>query len=240
MKTLRFHTSLSLFLPGFLMITLLLSSCAAPERTTERETGDPEDPVLFDFSEELVAGMEEESEEAVDLRRLSPEERTLYETRSRLAHQFDTWSHDMPEFYLQEVARQEIDPNQGLRIQILSTRDVSEADSTVAQFERWAREIFAEYVPHAYIRFRPPFYRVRVGDFHDRERASELSRMLKSKYPDAWVIHDQVNPYRVPADTVRIRFLDPSERTPQPDSGPTPTESEPADNSPQPLPVQAP
>jgi len=32
--------------------------------------------------------------------------------------------------------------------------------------------------------------------------------MLKSRYPDAWVVHERIEPSNVPADTANIRFRD--------------------------------
>jgi len=45
--------------------------------------------------------------------------------------------------------------------------------------------------------FRQPYYRVRVGNFKIRENAIEFSRILKNRYPDAWVVHDRIDPENI-------------------------------------------
>jgi len=188
--------------------TVLGHACATPEPTTEADEDEVEverQPLaIFDISDELVEAFLEEFE----LDEMNEQELALYQTRSQMNDAFSTQSHDMPEFYLQEVEEQEVDIYQGYRIQILSTRDVEYADSTLADFEKWADETIADYSPRGYVHFRQPNYRVRIGDFQNRDRAIEFSRLIKFKYPDAWIIHDRINPYRVPADTIEFRVID--------------------------------
>lgn len=181
-------------------------ACATPEPTTEadEEAVERQPLAIFDISDALVEAYLEEFE----FDDMNEQELALYQTRSQMSDAFSTQSHDMPEFYLQEVEEQEVDIYQGYRIQILSTRDVEYADSTLAEFEKWADETIADYSPRGYVHFRQPYYRVRIGDFQDRDRAIELSRLIKFKYPDAWIIHDRINPYRVPADTIEFRMID--------------------------------
>ncbi|MEX2600714.1 MAG: SPOR domain-containing protein [Balneolaceae bacterium] len=182
--------------PSLLMLFLLfiLSSCATSEPATDHDSEQNDEP--------LYAMPEGGGEDSINLERLSDQERRLYTTRSRLTDQFAAFTHDMPESFLQEVEEEEVDIFAGYRIQLLSTRDMAIADSTQSNFNAWADSTFQEYAPHAYIHFRQPYYRVRAGDFHSQERAVEFSRILKSDYPDAWVVHDRINPVRVPADTV--------------------------------------
>jgi hypothetical protein len=137
----------------------------------------------------------------------------LVENRSMLTDQFDNLRHDMPEVFTREIVKdeREVDQYAGFRVQILSTRDVEEADSIRDEFMAWADSSFHDYTPDAYVLFRQPYYRVRTGDFHDREMAIEFSRLVKIHYPDAWIVHDRVEPQNVPADTVEIRFKDPED-----------------------------
>lgn len=187
---------------------VLLHACATPEPATEsgEETVTDRQPfAIFDFSDEFVEAYMEE----VELEDMNEDERLLYQSRSHLNEMFATQTHDMPEFFLQQVEEEEVDIYQGFRIQILSTREVELADSILAEFEEWADTTIADYSPRGYVHFRQPYYRVRIGDFQNRERAIQLSRLIKFKYPDAWVIHDQINPYRVPADTINFRIAEP-------------------------------
>ncbi|MEX1062010.1 MAG: SPOR domain-containing protein [Balneolaceae bacterium] len=197
-----------------LAITLLAAQACATSEPVDGNAGGPvtyspaddeeSAPPIFDLTGELLTAYFDD----FDIDEMSEEEQMLYYSRTSLKDIFDRETHDMPEFYLQEVEEEEVDIYQGFRIQILSTRDVGLADSTMIEFESWADTTFADYSPRGYIHFRPPYYRVRIGDFHNRDRAIEFSRLLKSNYPDAWIIHDQVNPYRVPSDTLEFRIAD--------------------------------
>lgn len=176
----------------------VLYSCATSEPVTDNNaSGDEESGTILNLPEGSY-------EEFVDIEELNEVEKILYENRSRLSDLFASRSHDMPEFFLREVQEEETDIYTGFRIQVLSTRDMDLADTTQTAFNAWADTTFQEFIPRAYVFFRQPFYRVRVGDFHNRDRAIEFSRKIKSRYPDAWVVHDQINPFRVPPDTVQV------------------------------------
>lgn len=56
-------------------------------------------------------------------------------------------------------------------------------------------EVFSEKyeeVP-AYLRFTAPYYRVRVGDFRTRLEAEKFLQKINRKYPNAWIIKDEIN-----------------------------------------------
>lgn len=183
-----------------LLMFLFLLSCAPSEPLTER------DP--YESPEEIDEAAEEEL-----IREMDEFERLLYSNRSRLTDQFSTIQHDMPENFLKEQVEEEveIDEYAGFRVQILSTRDVSEADSTRDHFMDWASNRISGYNVEAYVFFRQPYYRVRAGDFRDRQTAIEFSRMIKDEYPEAWVVHDRIEPENIPADTTTFRLKDESE-----------------------------
>lgn len=184
-----------------LLFLSLLISCGPTEPLTERDPYESPEEIEDYEVEELLDEMDEF-------------EMLLYEHRSMLADQFSNLQHDMPELYLKEKVEEElnIDEYAGFRVQLLSTRDVALADSTRDNFMAWASTRIAGYEDvEAYVFFRQPYYRVRAGDFRNREKAIEFSRMIKDRYPEAWVVHDRIDPQRVPADTVNIRFRDPSE-----------------------------
>ena len=136
----------------------------------------------------------------------------LDQTRSSLKDQFPKEGLTLPEPYTQEIPGttvEEADPFAGFRVQIYSTRQVLEADSVKDEFRVLSDSLFTGYQPEAYIRYRSPYYRVRVGDFSSREKAITLSGLLKSWYPDAWVVYEQIEPSRVPADSVAIGLRTP-------------------------------
>lgn len=56
-------------------------------------------------------------------------------------------------------------------------------------------EEFTEDHPEtgAYLIFREPYYRVRVGDFRTKIEALGFLQNIQRKYPNAWVIKDKIN-----------------------------------------------
>lgn len=185
-----------------LLIALIATSCATVETITE-ETEKP----MFEMDEDIAdrdAG--EGVMDEIDL--------LLTENRSFLSDRFAVLQQDIPEIFLREVGREEreVDPYAGYRVQILSTRSIAEADSVRNDFRAWANERIAGYDAEAYIYFRQPNYRVRTGDFQNRDAAIEFSRIVKNRYPGAWVVHDRILPENVPSDTTVFRLRDRSER----------------------------
>lgn len=79
----------------------------------------------------------------------------------------------------------------GFRVQIffdsgnLSKRNASQA-----------REDFIRRYPdvEAYITFREPYYRVRVGDFRTKLEADGFRKRILQHYPHAFTVNDQINP----------------------------------------------
>ncbi|HEY9116105.1 MAG TPA: SPOR domain-containing protein [Bacteroidales bacterium] len=45
----------------------------------------------------------------------------------------------------------------------------------------------------AYITFREPYYRVRVGDYRSRLEANQLLKSIRKSYKDAWIIQDKIS-----------------------------------------------
>lgn len=185
----------------FLFIFILGIGCATTETISE-ETDRP----IFEIDDEVVEAYIREGE-------MEEFDRFLADNRSFLSDRYAVLEQDIPEIFLREVAREEleIDPYAGFRVQILSTRSVSEADSVRDEFHAWANERIDGYAAEAYIYFRQPNYRVRTGDFQDRNAAIEFSRLVKNRYPEAWVVHDRIEPQNVPSDTTIIRLRDRSE-----------------------------
>lgn len=137
----------------------------------------------------------------------------LTRTRSRLSDVHFTQQHDVPEAFLKVDTTENTynNPFEGYRIQIHSSREVDDADSVSTQFRLWADTTLAGYTPKAYVFFKQPYYKVHVGDFQSRDRANTLSRIIKNKYPEAWVVHDRIDPGNVPADTVKIKLQEKKE-----------------------------
>lgn len=181
----------------------MLLSCSSSEPLTDEESEDEEKPTsitVLDISDEVVDRYISEN--------LSELEQLLVQHRTELQDQYALTNREIPMEYQQEYVEDEsnVDIYAGFRVQILSTRDVVEADTVRDNFIVWADSTIAGFEPDAYVLFRPPNYRVRAGDFRNREQAIEFSRLLKNRYPDAWVVHDRISPDSVPPDTADIRL----------------------------------
>lgn len=132
---------------------------------------------------------------------------SLLETmRTQLSDSYAYRENVIPEAFAQIKVEKEEKQNlyEGYRIQIYSGQDVALADAMAASFRAWADTTIAGYQPETYVFFRTPYYRVHVGDFHDRDRAISFSNIVKRYFRDAWVVYDKVNPFYVPADTTVI------------------------------------
>lgn len=179
---------------AILILTALLAAGLYSCKTAEQMAGD-----------RPVSGAEEDSARIAAA--AVEGEFNLADYRNTLADVYSTQQHDTPKALFQTYKGDqpvERDPFDGFRIQIASSRNVAMADSTAKMFRLWADTTITGYQPDTYVSFKQPYYKVHVGDFHNRDRANRFSRLVKRKYPDAWVVHDRINPYLVPADTVDI------------------------------------
>ncbi len=126
--------------------------------------------------------------------------------RTRLSDAYAYRENQIPEEFNQIKVEQKEEKNlyEGYRIQIFSGEHVSNADTVAANFRAWADTTLVGYQPETYVFFKTPYYRVHVGDFHERNRAISFSNIVKRYFRDAWVVYDRVEPARVPADTTVI------------------------------------
>jgi hypothetical protein len=78
----------------------------------------------------------------------------------------------------------------GYRIQIFFDSGPNSSDRA-----RSARDDFQLKFPEipAYISWKAPNYRVRVGDYRNRLEAEKSLQQIMSIYPNAWVIKDDIN-----------------------------------------------
>ena len=78
----------------------------------------------------------------------------------------------------------------GYRIQIF----MESGNRALANCEEVEAEFLEKYedIP-TYITFSAPYYRVRVGDFRTRLEAEKFLQRINRKYPNAWVIKDEIN-----------------------------------------------
>ncbi len=138
------------------------------------------------------------SEEFIDI---------LNDNRSELDDVFAN-NNNIPAFFLQEIEtgpeRDIGDPDAGYRVQIISTRNVETADSVADTFRLWADRHIIGYFPQTYVTFDQPYYKVHVGNFHFQQKAVEFTQMIKTRYPSAWVVYDQIDPRAVPRQEIRV------------------------------------
>ncbi|MEQ9266187.1 MAG: SPOR domain-containing protein [Balneolaceae bacterium] len=130
----------------------------------------------------------------------------LEKYRSSLSDTYLNKSNEVPEAYnrLKIVTEEEKDLFEGYRVQIYSGQNVAIADTIASRFRAWSDTTIVGYQAETYTFFKTPYYRVHVGDFHDRSKAIYFSNILKRQFRESWVVYDRVDPYRVPADTVDI------------------------------------
>ena len=78
----------------------------------------------------------------------------------------------------------------GYRIQIF----MESGNEALNQAEK-VKEVFNDKYKNnnAYLIFVAPYYRVRVGDFRTRLEAEKFLQQIIKKYPNAWVIKDEIN-----------------------------------------------
>lgn len=173
----------------FIAAVLISLGCSTSDKTTKDEPSPDEEAV---YNEDLTSL-----------------QNMLAESRSELSDVHLSLKQDVPEIFLKKDssdASLRADPSIGYRVQIISTRNMILADSVATQYRSWADSTIAGYSAEAYIFFHQPFYRVHVGDFQQRDHANSFSKLLKRKYPEAWVVHDRINPDSVPADTASFSF----------------------------------
>ncbi len=182
----------------YLFISLLILSCASSEpiSTSEDNSSTPtEDTIMIPNDSEPV----NTERSGLDLNQY----------RSSLSDAYSTKTNDIPPAFERiKVEKVEDDEQkdlyQGYRVQIYSGQNVALADTAATHFRAWSDTTIVGYQAKTYTFFKAPYYRVHVGDFHDRSKAIEYSNILKRRFRDSWVVYDRVNPWMVPADTVVI------------------------------------
>ena len=74
----------------------------------------------------------------------------------------------------------------GFRVQLFSTTDYYSAIST-------RNEALTKFTEEIFLDFEQPYYKIRVGNFTDKQKADELRIIARSiGYPEAWVIQTKV------------------------------------------------
>lgn len=74
----------------------------------------------------------------------------------------------------------------GYRIQIRTFTRLQEGTNALNAFERTFPDV------QAYLLFIEPHYRLRAGDFLDRVEANRVMHQLRSRYPESFIVKDEV------------------------------------------------
>ena len=90
---------------------------------------------------------------------------------------------------------------EGYRIQVFFESG-NNSKTKAEEFKEKFNEEFPE--TKAYVSFKEPFYRVRVGDFKTKFSADRALNEIRKEYPNAWVIKDKINYPRVEVEIEEI------------------------------------
>jgi len=113
----------------------------------------------------------------------------------------DTLEHDVPQSLMNSTADDgtavELD---GYRVQVFSSSERNEAAQVEDEVQRWLNGLSEGQrnamglgeVVSVYSFYRPPFYRIRVGDFEKRDDALTLTSALQRQWPGALIVPDRV------------------------------------------------
>jgi len=153
----------------FLVLLIFLFGCAG----TKKQTG-----------QKPLSGEKIELDESFDPLLLDDED-IKFETKSKP-------SEPVSPVNLPPEHKEAIPTNQlvdGFRIQLISTKDLESATKA----KLIAEEQFADLQINFYLEFDSPYYKVRVGDFRNREDAESIREVIRSRgYPKAWIVKTKV------------------------------------------------
>ena len=178
----------------YLSILLLLIGAACSSSESMADSSRRPDPVTEGVTE-------------YDVTKADDNEVAEYPYLSSLSDTYRNRTNEIPEEYIkrkEEIVEENKNPYEGYRVQIFSGPNVALADTAAKRFRAWSAEHIEGYQADTYTFFKAPYYRVHVGDFHEREIAIQFSNLLKRRFRDSWVVFDRVDPFKVPADTVAI------------------------------------
>jgi hypothetical protein len=92
-------------------------------------------------------------------------------------------------------------PRRTYHVQVRTVEEKAAADRTVSQVVAWFDALPRADRPEALsavgeipvgVRWKPPFYRVRVGPFSSREAARQVVEAMREEFPDAFIAREAV------------------------------------------------
>jgi len=170
---------------------LLISGCASSERSSTNQNQSDDNST----TEQIPNDSERDLSEKMIL---------------SLSDSYSAFDNEIPQEFKEIKKKEDVeaDLTRGYRIQIYSGQNVSDADTIASTFRAWSDTTITGYQAETYTFFKTPYYRVHVGDFHNRDKALNYSKLVKRLFRDAWVVYDTVDPFMVPDDTVKISLSD--------------------------------
>lgn len=155
---------------GFLLflLSLFLLSCASGKKTTREEPSRGE------------AGVYDES---FDPLKLQDEDIVFKEEGKTSRDEVVSTPRDI------QQPTQENRLVDGFRIQLFATKDIESA--TIAKKE--AEFVFTEDSLDVYVEFESPYYKLRIGDFKNRDDAVAFREIAREKgYTSSWIVKTKV------------------------------------------------
>ncbi len=86
----------------------------------------------------------------------------------------------------------------GFRVQVYSGTSINDAEKQKMKARELLKKYFEEEeitvvpVPHTYMPYDAPMFRVRIGDYIHKVRAYRILQVLKEEFPNALIVPDQV------------------------------------------------
>lgn len=154
----------------FLLLIVFMFNCTSSRKTTRDENQDKETPKYDESFDPLKLDDEkiefkEEAEGATNQQLVFPVENN------------------------QQILEDENKLIDGFRVQLYATKDIESA--TIAKKE--TEFVFVDDSLNIYIEFDSPYYKLRIGDFKDRDKAEVFREIAREKgYPSSWIVKTKV------------------------------------------------
>jgi hypothetical protein len=160
---------------GFLFLIVFLFSCSSSRKTVKGES--PEKKT-------------EQLDESFDPLKLNDDNIKFQEGSQSSSDQ----EMSPPIDNTQETSDEQKKLVDGFRVQLFATKDIESA--TIAKKE--AEFVFTDDSVKLYIEFDSPYYKLRIGDFQNRDNAEAFREIARGKgYSSSWIVKTKVwsNPF---------------------------------------------
>jgi hypothetical protein len=154
----------------FLLLVIFMFNCSSSKKTIRDETPDKETPKFDESFDPLKL-----NDEKIEFKE-EPEKPTDQQTVFPIEDN-------------QQLLEDENKLTDGFRVQLYATKDIESA--TIAKKE--AQFVFVDDSLSIYIEFDSPYYKLRIGDFKERDKAEAFREIAREKgYPSSWIVKTKV------------------------------------------------